>query len=69
MGEAGDHHRGHPMALPAFLVAVRLVRIEGAPAGCFALHVVPRFIIQNTLQVSSNVDERDTIISRSWPLP
>ena len=39
-------------AAPSFLAAVRLVRVLGAPPGCFALHVLPRFILHNTLQVS-----------------
>lgn len=37
--------------VPSFLAAVRLVRVAGAPPGCFALHVLPRFILHNTLQV------------------
>ena len=42
---------GGRQAAPAMLVAVRLVRVAGAPFGCYALHIVPRFVIVNALQV------------------
>ncbi len=45
---------GRSGAAPAYVVAVRLLPVEGCP-GCWALHIVPRFVVYNALRVGGTL--------------